>query len=79
MRLENKCCGDCSSCELLKNEKVEMVPCILDQLFQKQKRVEKNMEELKELILSINTNVMPKVTNLASDQNYDVQENADGC
>lgn len=56
-----------------------MVPCILDQLFQKQKRVEKNMEELKELILSINTNVMPKVTNLASDQNYDVQENADGC
>lgn len=56
-----------------------MVPCILDQLFQKQKRVEKNMEELKELILSINTNVTPKVTNLASDQNYDVQENADGC
>ena len=71
MRLENKCCGDCSSCDLLKENKVDMIPCILDQLFQKQKRIEKSNEELKNLILSIDTSKAVSI-NLAGEQNDDV-------
>ena len=71
MRLENKCCGDCSSCDLLKENKVDMIPCILDQLFQKQKRIEKSNEELKNLILSIDTSKAVSI-NLASEQDDNV-------
>lgn len=71
MRLENKCCGDCSRCDLLKENKVDMIPCILDQLFQKQKRIEKSNEELKNLILSIDTSKAVSI-NLASEQDDNV-------
>ena len=33
MRVEGKCIGDCSKCQLLANGEVDMIPCILDQTF----------------------------------------------
>lgn len=39
-RLTGKCPGDCSQCELLASGKVDMVPCILDQIFSRIQRME---------------------------------------
>ena len=49
-RLEYKCIEDCSNCELLKDGKVDMIPCLLDQMFQKTKKLEKKISELKDTI-----------------------------
>ena len=38
-RLESKCCGDCGSCELLRHGEVDMMPCVLDQIFQRMQKV----------------------------------------
>lgn len=38
-RLQGMCIGDCSKCELLGGGEVDMIPCILDQIFQ---RLQKN-------------------------------------
>lgn len=46
-RLEGKCVGDCSRCELLARGDVEMVPCVLDQLFQRVQRMERDLENVK--------------------------------
>lgn len=52
MRLNETCCGDCSQCELMKSGNVDMIPCVLDQIFQRLQRMEKS----KELVFSqINT------------------------
>lgn len=45
-RLSNVCPGDCSRCQLLQNGEVEMVPCILDQIFQKVQKQEKVINDL---------------------------------
>lgn len=50
MRLEGKCIGDCSKCQLLANGEVDMIPCILDQIFI---RVRKNERELSEVRLML--------------------------
>lgn len=42
-RLGKLCPGDCSRCEMLANGEVQMVPCILDQIFQGQRRIEKEL------------------------------------
>lgn len=42
-RLSGKCPGDCSQCELLAAGKVDMVPCILDQIFARTQRIEAQM------------------------------------
>lgn len=39
-RLTGKCPGDCSRCELLAAGSVDMVPCILDQIFARTQRIE---------------------------------------
>lgn len=44
-RLSGKCPGDCSQCELLAAGKVDMVPCILDQIFARIQRVEMQMSK----------------------------------
>lgn len=44
-RLSGKCPGDCSQCELLAAGKVDMVPCILDQIFARIQRVETQMSK----------------------------------
>lgn len=45
-RLESRCCGDCGSCELLRHGEVDMIPCVLDQIFQRMQKVEKRMTAL---------------------------------
>ena len=48
MRITEKCCGDCSQCQLLTDGRVDMIPCILDQLFQRVKRMEEKLNNNKE-------------------------------
>lgn len=45
-RLSFVCPGDCSSCELLQSGKVEMVPCLLDQIFQSQRKKDAALTEI---------------------------------
>lgn len=45
-RVDGKCIGDCSRCELLAAGEVDMVPCVLDQIFA---RVRKQGQELVEI------------------------------
>lgn len=50
-RLDNKCPGDCSTCELLANGVIKsMIACAIDQIFQRQIRLQKEIEDLKELL-----------------------------
>lgn len=46
VRLKKECCGDCATCELLADGEVEMIPCVLDQLF---RRVQAQGEAIKRL------------------------------
>ena len=41
MRVEGKCIGDCSKCQLLANGEVDMIPCILDQIFIRTRKIDK--------------------------------------
>lgn len=50
MRVEGKCIGDCSKCQLLANGEVDMIPCVLDQTFQRIRRMEKRIENLSETV-----------------------------
>lgn len=44
-RLTGKCLGDCSRCELLASGSVDMVPCILDQIFARTQRIEAQLSK----------------------------------
>lgn len=44
-RLTGKCPGDCSKCELLATGSVDMVPCILDQIFARTQRIETQLSQ----------------------------------
>lgn len=60
-RIGKMCPGDCSKCELLEAEQVEMIPCILDQIFQ---RVRKNERKLEDIYSRISqTNGVPRLVN----------------
>lgn len=45
-RVKGTCKGDCGSCELLANGEVDMIPCVLDQIFQRVQKNEKAVAEL---------------------------------
>lgn len=45
MRVNGRCCEDCSQCTLLQEGKVDMIPCLLDQVFQRLKRLEVAVKE----------------------------------
>lgn len=47
-RLEGRCPGDCTKCQLLADGQVEMELCMLDQVFQRTRRNEEKLD----LILS---------------------------
>lgn len=51
-RSEKTCPGDCSKCPLLANNEVDMIPCILDQTFQRIQRMEKTITEIKAKVLA---------------------------
>lgn len=53
-RLSGKCIGDCSRCELLKNGDVDMIPCILDQIFQRTQKNERELEDIKAMLNECN-------------------------
>lgn len=64
-RIEDVCPGNCADCALLRAGKVEMIPCLLDQVFQTLKRQGKEIAELKELVNEIPQEVVTEV-NLAA-------------
>lgn len=45
-RIDGKCIGDCSRCDLLAAGEVDMIPCILDQIFQRVRKNESALEAL---------------------------------
>lgn len=45
MRVNGQCCGDCSKCELLSKGEVDMLPCMLDQVFQRMQKIERMLNE----------------------------------
>ena len=49
-RIEGKCIGDCSRCQLLANGEVDMIPCVLDQIFIRVRKNERELSELRELL-----------------------------
>ncbi len=54
-RIEGKCIGDCSKCELLAAGEVDMIPCILDQIFARVKKQGAELEEIKKKIVEKST------------------------
>ena len=46
MSRQGKCIGDCAKCELAKSGQVDMIPCAIDQIFQRVQRLEKNIEKI---------------------------------
>lgn len=46
MNREGICKGDCAQCELVKEGKVDMVACAIDQTFQRVQRMEKKIEKI---------------------------------
>lgn len=43
---QGKCIGDCAKCELAQAGQVDMIPCAIDQVFQRVQRMEKNIEKM---------------------------------
>lgn len=46
-RIQRKCPGDCSTCPLLAEGLVDMVPCAIDQLMQRSQTQAKQIEEIR--------------------------------
>ena len=46
MSRQGKCIGDCAKCELAQSGQVDMIPCAIDQMFQRVQRMEKNIEKI---------------------------------
>ena len=49
-RIKGKCIGDCSRCELLAAGEVDMIPCVLDQIFARVRRQGAELEEIRKII-----------------------------
>ena len=49
-RIQRKCPGDCSTCPLLAEGLVDMVPCAIDQLMQRSQAQAKQLEEIRTAI-----------------------------
>jgi hypothetical protein len=64
-RINETCPEDCASCALLEDGKVDMFPCILDQIFMRTRRMEKRISDLTAQIESM-TEHSPVVPSLAA-------------
>ena len=73
-RLSTPCCGDCSACKLLANGEVEMVTCVLDQLFRKVQKLESVIEGKKGVTLA-GESARKKSPSATVKTEEDVQEN----
>lgn len=56
-RVDNVCPGDCTKCQLLREGKVEMTSCVLDQVFQ---RVQDTQEMLAKVLTNLEENKFPR-------------------
>lgn len=52
-RINKKCPGDCTNCELLNSGEVEMIPCMMDQIFQLSLVNQKTINQMSETISSL--------------------------
>lgn len=59
-RLNGKCIGDCSRCELLANGEVDMIPCVLDQIFARVRKQGAELDELKKMVSERNATRAPQ-------------------
>lgn len=75
-RIQGLCKGDCSRCELLANGEVDMIPCVLDQIFQRVQRNEKAILGIQDRIMTKNVFVSIEQTNEKEDE---LQANGGGC
>ena len=67
-RVSHPCCGDCAQCSLLANGEVDMMPCILDQLFRRVQNIERELSRANVTVAG--------VTDVANNKKKkDVQEN----
>lgn len=71
MRVEGKCIGDCSKCQLLANGEVDMIPCILDQIFSRTRKNEREIMTIREMLQS--DGVKNKIS-LASTEEQDEED-----
>lgn len=62
-RIDKACCGDCAQCQLLADGKVDMVPCILDQLFRKVQNIERMINDGKPSALALPAEKKPSGKN----------------
>lgn len=53
-RLEGKCIGDCSNCELLAAGEVDMIPCVLDQIFARVRKQGAELASIKKMLVEQN-------------------------
>lgn len=72
-RVKGTCKGDCGSCELLANGEVDMIPCVLDQIFQRVQKNEKDVSFIMERISKDNKVSFSGVEPINEEE--DVQEN----
>lgn len=56
-RVDHPCPGDCARCGLLADGKVDMIPCVLDQLFRRVQKMESSINQLKDLQTPAEQNV----------------------
>ena len=75
-RLKGTCKGDCSRCELLAGGEVDMIPCVLDQIFQRLQRSEKAIALMAERMDT--KNVFVSVEQEKTDD-HEIQGNDRGC
>lgn len=70
-RVEQACPGDCAKCQLLADNKVDMIPCVLDQLFRRIQRIENSINEVQEAVAPS----VPMVASFEENKEQNVQEN----
>lgn len=66
-RIDKACCGDCAQCQLLADGVVDMVPCILDQLFRKVQNIERIINDGKPSALASTAEKKPSSKNVKKD------------
>ena len=67
-RVDGICCGDCSKCTLLANGEVDMIPCILDQIFRRVQTNESEIATIKDMIAIKETTDVNVVSNKLKDE-----------
>ena len=67
-RIDKVCCGDCAQCQLLADGAVDMVPCILDQLFRKVQNIERVINDSKPSALASTAEKKPSSKNVNKEE-----------